>query len=350
MPVELITYLGYGALRGAQATAAEVFEEELCKFPAGAVIRLCSVLNGVVSSWIRTDEIEIQRSLILSAFPPDVARRIFDTNRPVFHRHQLLFLMQEAARRCRSDAPPVSGPYWGGLGTLFLMANDQLGGRTPIVSDDLDKIVSLLSAFIPSFEANTFQGFLHKMGRSYLMLSKFAEPLRQRKNFFDVAALFQEATGVPLPIYQAFLTGVLARAAKIDIQKAIKNPDEFVVPRQWFSSASLPQSQVNAFFADMSTTREKLSARVLSESPRRDDFRILQDTPLLDEPEGFFPLDFAFLAEKFDSGPFWRVNQRLPDSERRNFHSFWGDVFEAYIELGARSMLPRQEKPVPPRS
>lgn len=331
MPVQLIAYLGYGALHGAETTPEAVFDRELRKYPVSAVIRLCSVLNGVISSWTRRDDAEIQRGLILSAFPPDVARRIFDTNRPVFHRHQLLFLTQEAVRRCGIDAPPVAGPNWGGLGTVFLMANDQLGRQFPALTEDVEKLVSLISAFIPAFEANSFQGFLHKMGRSYLMLSRFVDPLRGRKNFFDVTALFQEATGIPLSVYQALLTGVLARAAKIDVEKAVRDPDNFVVPMRWFSSTSVPQSQVDAFFTDMSTTTERLAGRILEESPRPDDFKILRDKPLLSEPEGFFPIDFSFLAEKFDTGPFWCVHHHLPGSKRENFHSFWGDVFEGYM-------------------
>jgi hypothetical protein len=42
-------------------------------------------------------------------------------------------------------------------------------------------------------------------------------------------------------------------------------------------------------------------------------------------------IDFAFLAEKFETGPFWTVHNSLKtNADKIDFHSFWGEVFERY--------------------
>jgi hypothetical protein len=51
---------------------------------------------------------------------------------------------------------------------------------------------------------------------------------------------------------------------------------------------------------------------------------------LLDK-DGRYLIDVLCLAEKSESGIFWRINQALPQESRMQFHRDWGAAFERYI-------------------
>lgn len=81
----------------------------------------------------------------------------------------------------------------------------------------------------------------------------------------------------------------------------------------------------------MSANADALATLVNDKDPHANDFTIFRNKPLFADVGCFFPLDVAILAEKFDSGPFWRVHEHIPPDDRARFHSFWGSVFEDYI-------------------
>jgi len=82
------------------------------------------------------------------------------------------------------------------------------------------------------------QSYLLKIVRSYVMTSQFIEPLRVNPNFFDVAALFEAATGVPLEVYQALTFGAMTRFIKLDDIKKSNDLASFAVPATWFRSTT----------------------------------------------------------------------------------------------------------------
>jgi hypothetical protein len=42
-------------------------------------------------------------------------------------------------------------------------------------------------------------------------------------------------------------------------------------------------------------------------------------------------LDFYFLCEKAESGPFWAARRQIPEPESNVYFSFWGNLFERYV-------------------
>src|ERR1019366_7669872 len=99
MPPELMTYIIAKDLTGKGTTRAE-FVERLKKFPRSAIIRLCSVLNLLLSKWTGDYDFDSHAKLVRSFFPPPIAARIIASRRLAFHRHQLLYVAQEALRHC----------------------------------------------------------------------------------------------------------------------------------------------------------------------------------------------------------------------------------------------------------
>jgi hypothetical protein len=330
MPTVPISYLSLKELRGTASTLEE-FHQRLKRFSRSGIVRLCSILNMVLAKWTGEYDFDAHAKLVRSFFPPPVADKIISSKRLVFHRHQIFFVAQEALRHCDEAAREVVPPYWGGIGLVFLMASDHLYSAPPQARTPAEEHARTISEFIPIIEANGFHSFLMKMARSYLMISRFLEPLRGTPGFFDIPAIFSDAARLPLDTYQALLFGGLSRFSRPDAIKQSNNPADFAIPENWFQSTPVRDEHVRAFFDLVSGTSEELAAIIQRQNPQSNDFTILRDKPLFRNQGLAFPLDFSLLAEKFESGPFWKVNSHLPDNQRNDFHSFWGRVFENYM-------------------
>jgi hypothetical protein len=331
MRTQISTYVDFREVNGGVASSLEQFEAVLKEFPRDLVLRTCSALNTHVASWTGQYDPETQARLLHGFFPKEIAEYIRTTGRPVFHRHQLLFVAQEALRFCAITENHTEPRAWRGLGIVFLMASDHLGRSMPGMADSAENIAGMMAALVPTLEANNVQSYFLKMARSYLMFSRFTEPLRKESGFFDVPGLFREATNVPLDLYQALLFGAISRFAKVEKLRKSVDPQNYAIPRTWLAGPRVAPEEVNMFLAELSTTPDAVAANVRERKPKPDDFTLFRDKPLFGDGNLFFPFDFTFLAEKFDAGPFWRVNFHLAASRRENFHAFWGAVFESYL-------------------
>jgi hypothetical protein len=325
-----MTYLIGRELTG-KPTTHEEFRNRLQLFSRSAVLRLTSILNMLLSKWAGDYDFAAHAKLVRSFFPPRTAAAIIETKRLAFHRHQLLFVAQEALRHCGDDARDMTGPYWGGFGVVLLMASDLLDTAFPAGATPSEELARKICRVLPDMEANGLQSYQNKIARSYTMTSRFIEPFRGKLNFFDVPKLFEEAVGVPLDIYQALLFGSISRFAKLDELKKSQNLADFAVPESWFTKTIVPAETIKRFFDYVSANSETFASIVAKKNPRTNDFTIFRDKPLFGESGKFFPLDLSLLADKFETGPFWRVHNQLEPGERENFHSFWGSLFEAYI-------------------
>jgi len=61
------------------------------------------------------------------------------------------------------------------------------------------------------------------------------------------------------------------------------------------------------------------------------DFTAFRNKPLLQFVNGLHLIDLWFLAEKYESGPFWSIFASLKSKDKPVFFSFWGLLFEAYM-------------------
>jgi hypothetical protein len=332
MPPVVAAYVTYHEIYG-ERCSFELFEERLKEFPLGTVLRACSMINSLLATWTGTYNENVQSQLIQEAFPPALCQRLLPAHRPVFHRQQAWFVAQKAIEFCDDTEIFVEPRYWGGLGLVLLMASDQLDSPVIAPREIQDKCLKLVADFLPIVEANGASSYLLKLTRSSIIHSTIAPTLAAEPHSFDIPGEFQAATGLPLPVYQALVVGAISRFGKLDGMQQSANPGDFALPANWFRSTAILSDQIDAFFADTSTTRTKLKAS-LTKTPRHDnDFTLFRSTPLIRDTDAFFPIDFSFLAEKLESGPFWRVHKHLPPERRDAFHSYWGRIFERYINF-----------------
>jgi hypothetical protein len=330
-PPDLVSYLDYWEVNAGKRSTVEEFQTWLKKFPRNPVARLCATMNTVIATWRGDFDLQVQWRFVRSFFPPDLAEQVIALNRPVFHRQQLLFVMQQAFLHCTTIEEANNPPYFGGLGVVLLMANDHL--HTPMpegLIEIADQAPDITVSLLPSLEANNFTNYLNRAIRSSVMLSRFIEPLRQQAGFFDVPILFEQATGVPLDSYQAFIWGSMSRFSKVEKLRTTEDASEFSVGPEFYGTHA-PRNHIESFLADVSASPDDFARNLTRQVPSPIDFTALRNKPFINDLGRFFSIDFTFLSDKLESGVFWRVHNSLRnDKEKELFHNFWGKVFELY--------------------
>ena len=270
------------------------------------------------------------RAWVNRLFPVPLAAWILENKANVFHRHQLLFLMQEVAKFCPEigDAPGVQLPL-AELGELFLMANDELNAPIPEPSVPSDSSLQLIAMLVPSNEANLFTNAFQKMGRAHLIVTQIAELRRKEKSFFDIRMLFDQATGIPYDVFEGLMVVVFTRL--VNVSEAMKDVTKFGIDESYFAKLPLPAEQIERFFALVSANPDEFRRALINQNPRRNDFRVIRDKPLIRIEKRYFPLDAQIGFEKFDSAVYWNILKFLPKDQQNIFPVFWGEVFEDYV-------------------
>jgi hypothetical protein len=331
---KFLRILTYAEVFGGSRPSLDDFRNRLALLPKLPLVRVCAVLNAFLRSDASSPELlnfASHRALIRAYFPTETAKRILAVSeganpRVVFHRQQLLFVAKEALQYA-SDDPGVPMPNTA-LGQLFLIANDHMHFESDDGSrNTLDSLVKLATTILPIQEAaNGNVG--HKILRSYQM-TKLAPELSGTKPYFDLVALFKEATGLELSEFYAFIISAITRFHHFDPAKFLPDPLIYSLDEQWFASTQVTPEAIQAFFSLVSASPEEYQQMFQSRGPN--DFTAFRDKPLLKATSKLDLMDLWMLAEKFESGPFWMIHSKLPANQRPFFHSFWGRLFERYI-------------------
>jgi hypothetical protein len=332
MPPIPQTYIIYREVTGKPVTNVE-FISRLKQFSSSALLRVCSVLNMVLTQWAEGYDEKSHARLVRTFFHPSLADALLAAARPVFHRHQLLFVAQEALRYCDvTHQSPVTLLEATEAGSLLLMASELLASlplKRPIVSEELARRIS---SILPDTETNGPSTYPRKMARSLAMSTRFADQLQGNKNHFDMRRLFREATQLDLETFYALLFGCFSRFLDLEKIKASLNLTDYAIGRDYFRMcASIAPEDLESFFAYMSADAANLSGDVRTRNPHRNEFTILRNKPLFDDGGLYRPLDLSMLADKMESGVFWSVNGQIAPEKRDQFHAFWGEVFERYV-------------------
>ena len=327
--------LTYAEVFGGPRPSLDDFRNRLAALPKLPLVRVCAVLNAFLRSDASSPELlnfASHRALIRAYFPTETAKRILAVSeganpRVVFHRQQVLFVAKEALQYASDDSGmPIPNTT---LGELFLIANDHMHFESDDDSrDTLDSFAKLATTILPVQEAAN-GNVRHKILRSYQM-TKLAPELSGTKPYFDLAALFKEATGLELSEFYAFIISAITRFHHFDPAKFLADPLIYSLDEQWFASTQVTPGAIQAFFSLLSASPEKYQQMLLS-SRGPNDFTAFRDKPLLRAGSKLDLMDLWMLAEKFESGPFWLIHSKLPGNERSAFHSFWGRLFERYI-------------------
>jgi hypothetical protein len=338
-------YATYEQMHGRKSTVEEL-TRLLQRFSRESVLYGCAVSGVLLKLWERGGWDRTNYDVMIGdAFEfirgdwYKLAARL-DEPELVFHRRQLLFLMKLAIEHCPATGEDLLKTGRGLFGTMLLMANDHFHyGLYPNPSgseaDSFDKISRVAAEFVP---VNEYSGFRieNKLTRAHLMMTRYTNQLRGHPDFIDISAEYEKATGISLIDYEAMSFGLFVRCTvNITLEALRANAWVAAVRPENFNQTAIPSAIVQAFLGESSGTPTELLASITaSRKAKRDfganDFTVFRKKPLITEAYGSLPSDIVFITEKFETGPYWRVNDI--DSETGDkLRRFWGAVFEAYV-------------------
>jgi len=297
-------------------------------------------VNFLLKTWdVSGIDPETQALLLNFAFPPELAKPLISMvrdakdPRAVFVRTQLMYVAKQAVLHCAEDAlDPLTLPNWGGLGIVFLMANDHLHFGLVTPEGAPGDVLKVLTELLPVSEYSGLHGFEHKVARSYRMLNVIGPTLRQDPAFVDIERDFHELTGLTPLMFQALSYGLLTKYLLMDIPSYLKDPRPFYLPNDYLRATAVPAESIRNFLSLVTTSPEELQKSFGRRDFGPTDFTWFRDRPLVQAGERSFPLDAAFLAEKVDSGVFWTLhNSYKSNQQKQRLHQFFGLVFQKYV-------------------
>jgi hypothetical protein len=334
VPPQIVTYLRISDISDVPAPTLGEFRADLAKYALSGVAYICSVANAGLRHWQGNKDNEGHDKLLRDAFPADLAnyiiRRCNDPANPraVFHRRQFLFVMKQALEVCGSTGlEPTASPYWGGLGRMFLAANDLLRATSSSGASIKDQMPAVISDFIPITEACGFHQPLNKVIRGYLLWNRFM-PDQEKRKFADI---FKCTTGIPVTTYQALALASSTKYVNLDSKAFASDPQSFPLSENWFRRMTLPAEHVNGFLEDVSAHPDQFKEFLATRNTGLDDFTFLRNKPFFRHGDQLFPIDVGFALEKFETGPFWTVHGHLDPKARIQLHASWGKAFESYV-------------------
>lgn len=321
------TYLTHEELFGRRSLPEE-FRVELSRFPSDSLLRICSGLNILLFGWSPYLDKDLHDQLVGKLCPaayPTIKRNPFIS---LLHRQGLLLVAKEVLRRGPNLPPqPASSPD---MTRLFTMANDQLVTAESPSEEGARSTVELISRFLPVSEFQFNQSVV-KLSRAYVMLSKLSDLVPKEGKQFNIPKMFEERTGLPPEIYFPLVMACMAKYSPITFDALFQTFQSFALRLDWFGNTVLDEAKLLCFFGDLSADYAEFK-RLLGLFDRGvSDFTIFRERPILRLGDCYYPIDFGFLAAKSESALFWRAQNSLPEDQRKNFHAFWGAMFERYM-------------------
>ena len=329
------TYSTFQRMHGRKSSLQELVGR-LRPCSRDSVVSLCSFIGILLKLW-DADPFDLARydHLISCAFEwlrgdwYKLAARLSEPEF-VFHRRQMLLITKLATLHCHETGVDAWKLPPGYFGTILLMANDHFHYDLPAGAgaEELDKVKRLFAELIPVAEGTASRAE-YKLVRSRLML-KHASRLRDHPQFIDIESEFRRAAGISVDDYEALCFGLFAKCATLSLEDLQRGASAFTFSEKSFHTTAVAKESVRLFLEDTASTPSVLSARIRARDHGANDFTELRRRPLISTSGGYLPVDILFAAEKFESGPYWAIND-ISDEMGDRLRKFWGPVFEAYM-------------------
>jgi ferredoxin len=338
MKAKWVTYFSHALLHNNEPSTQDEFRASIVPFARDRLVYLTAAISSMLQSWKGdAPDLTAHTAIVSSIFPADQAAKLIAGSKSaephfVFHREQLLFVAKEAIFHCPEQGiDPLT--HLKDLGAMFLMANDHLYTPFPAPKNEEEMLLTRMAQLIPSSEYSGRISFRNRIGRSYLMTTKFLEELKGDADFLDVRQLFEEVVKLTPVEFEALCFATTFRYLQSDFGAFNKDPSIFLLPQAFFVNTGMTQPQLERFRREVSGRGKALKKAYEKRTRGNSDFILFRDKPMFyTEDDHLFCADTGFLIEKLDSGPFWRVHNALKsDAEKEQLHRFWGKSFERYI-------------------
>ena len=194
--------------------------------------------------------------------------------------------------------------------------------------DEFENVKRLFAEFIPVAEGAGSRPE-YRIVRARLMLEQ-ANKMRHHPEFIDIPAEFLNRTGMSLEDYEALCFGLFAKCATLSLADLDRGPSAFTFIEENFHATAMAHESIRLFLKDMAAPPSISRTEILQRDYGTNDFTEARKHPLCSISNGYLPLDVLFAIEKFETGPYWVVNDISAEKGTR-LRRFWGAVFEAYM-------------------
>jgi len=334
--VDMRHWVPYSEIAGtARHTLAE-FRANLMKFPRSGVLIAIGRISTLFDFGPEANTVASEEAIarwVPELFPPPFVPRVLalaNQGRVIFFQGQLRYLAAEVMRLPKSDTEDET--YFPDvlMGPLLLCAAEMLYTPQLPVTEDLDKMASLVAMFLPVYEIDSLVEPLMLFTRFYIFLAICIPRLPQHLRTFDPFVEFEKAFGFPLKRYYLFVFASMMHGVMQRDKEMRGGSLGDTLARDWFKHTNLTDVQLDQLFDAVSFTLARLPDT--KQPIGFADFEFLRDNPYFKHKGELYCLDYEFAVAKLESGVIWRVRSGLPDKKRPAYFSFWGNVFEEYVE------------------
>jgi hypothetical protein len=311
--------------------------------PADLASILAKYRRSDVISWISVDDgMDIRRQMQMAEviLPDDLQRRAQELINEdgdffcLFHRGQLLLMLQIALLVCKEDMPEANeGDLRTVMGECTLMASDILGriendhkpeiGETP---EEVNRWVALVFASLSTVKDRSE---IIARAKSFWLDLPATKSIADRLESMGIKAptdIFQEKYGVSIRELMVFIVGMY--------QHSVMHAD---------SSASPPRYEVQTFYSTIgkdtvdktldlfATDPDTLAYKLLSEARQNwaSDLQGLRERPILRlTAEHIICPDFGLLYRCLTDGIYYLLDRAYG---RKTFTQLFGYIFEEYV-------------------
>jgi len=327
-------------------TYREVFGKEptlaalhavLQKYQRSEVVFLLGKLNCLLGTWQNAPNYDLDarlsRILLWNQTGRVFAIRAADNNRVVFSRVTLLYLVKQACLACPEDGLLLNTrEAHSDIGLCCLMANDLL---LPFVPSPSDGTLQKLANLLPFSDYVAHDHYPFDIARTLVVFDEVSQlqALRQRADFMDLSSLFQQYLGLSHTIFCAMIFGAATRFLNVKLEH-LQDPEALVMRSTFFQKTGLKANTIAQFFQKTTIDVPTLARRIQEDRERpKDDLTVFQQSPLIEiAPAVYSCLDPGFLVDKAGRGFYWTMFFEIGDRGlRARLASFWGDVFQEYV-------------------
>jgi hypothetical protein len=323
-----LAFLTYHEVYAAPRPSIEALNSKLSAVHPAVMLQCCARIGAVLqAASLSGHEIEVQQQLVRGFFPFEMHAGILGFNRVVFHRAQILFVISAVLQGYPGSLAGTVTPDQGSLGEIFLLASDFL--YVEVESSGHPAIRNFLR-FAPAFEASGMTSPWRKLFRMYVMFTKCMPELLAAGQGRDWEQVFVATVGLTLRKYIALLFAALSKQLQETRDYNPSHVPDVTLSQNWFSATCLTSHDVQSFLDDVSAPPEQLSGSIpIDRKPY--DFSVIKDKPYASLGTYCVPLDMTYSVEKAQASFYWRTFKSCQDdSERGEFQSFWGRLFERY--------------------
>jgi hypothetical protein len=308
----------------------------LAKYQRREVIFLLAKLNAVLGTWKNAPDFdrdnEVSRIFLKSHFNHLTELKLGGPARVVFSRMTLLYLLKQACLASGENGALVnSDEAVADIGLAALMANDLM---LPFLPSSRDGTLERLANLFPFSDYISNDGYATEIARGQKMfeLASQLPSLRARNDFVDISRRFEELFGLPYLTFCELIFGCATKFLDITV-KDLLSPNALVLTEAFFQRSAISLERARNFFEGFAIAEADLADKIRGSANRPgDDFTILQGSPLVLLAANIYTcFDPGFLVDKAGRGLYWTLFSELNDNEKRKLASFWGAVFEEYV-------------------